>query len=75
MGRSALTTMASFRKTVSFEPTEDPPLVLRSIKIAWRHLTAVTIPKLSAQANSLGTPPGTRTRNPLIKSQLLCQLS
>ena len=22
-----------------------------------------------------GTPPGTRTRNPLIKSQLLCQLS
>ncbi len=27
------------------------------------------------KAVSLGTPPGTRTPNPLIKSQLLCQLS
>ena len=34
-----------------------------------------TAKKLTLRRREPGTPPGTRTRNPLIKSQLLCQLS
>ena len=56
----------------------------RATVVAWALATGVDLTWLetgqaptepSGPAEDGGTPPGTRTLNPLIKSQLLCQLS
>ncbi len=54
----------------------------RATVVAWALATGVDLHWLeTGQApdqptpDEIGTPPGTRTLNPLIKSQLLCQLS